>query len=448
MARYALYWNKVVRKTVLHEMTCGHYKKHVGKWEDTPNGGWYEDLSFEEVKEIQTHFRQKQPDWDHYSCEVCRPDIIIKTTEDNKGVERLIEEGGINLRQKVINFLKKNEGKTFRSPREEISRGKKPMQFTIVEFNEIKEKVKIRFESGTLLPLEFWRFDYALNYLQEDNFVPIGARISEDYPENSLEQILKEEEKRRYDRLAGTKTAPHIADLLTLAGVTELKSIKSETGRKVQGIKLNTSYEGKKQKRKSKYDAFWKTRMEDIKYLLTEANEKGKSLGLDVSDIQNWGERESWYGVVTVSKKRGIEKEKTVFVHIRSLARVIIHNHLLDPFKGRTFRIRISGDLQLVIEQTDTSPSDLVEFAPPTDTSIPNRLDIERRSFHCQMDEERHPATDSAYECEQCNRIVCANCFEYMVSTGLNVCPYCKGKLKKIQQILNFHLLYGTGTWD
>ncbi|MHA2033250.1 MAG: double zinc ribbon domain-containing protein, partial [Candidatus Kariarchaeaceae archaeon] len=57
----------------------------------------------------------------------------------------------------------------------------------------------------------------------------------------------------------------------------------------------------------------------------------------------------------------------------------------------------------------------------------------ERKTFFCQLDNEQHPSTDSAYQCDQCSRMVCANCYEDIGKTGVRVCPYCKGNLNKIQ---------------
>ncbi len=57
----------------------------------------------------------------------------------------------------------------------------------------------------------------------------------------------------------------------------------------------------------------------------------------------------------------------------------------------------------------------------------------ERKSFFCQLDNEKHPATDSAFQCEECNRTVCEDCYEDAASAGMNKCPYCKGDLSKIQ---------------
>jgi predicted amidophosphoribosyltransferase len=57
----------------------------------------------------------------------------------------------------------------------------------------------------------------------------------------------------------------------------------------------------------------------------------------------------------------------------------------------------------------------------------------ERESFFCQLDNEKHPSTDSAYECEQCSRKICGDCFSNVSKTGVTVCPYCKGELTRIQ---------------
>jgi predicted amidophosphoribosyltransferase len=57
----------------------------------------------------------------------------------------------------------------------------------------------------------------------------------------------------------------------------------------------------------------------------------------------------------------------------------------------------------------------------------------ERKSFFCQLDNEQHPSTDSAYQCDQCSRMVCDNCYEDIGKTGIRVCPYCKGNLSKVQ---------------
>ncbi len=57
----------------------------------------------------------------------------------------------------------------------------------------------------------------------------------------------------------------------------------------------------------------------------------------------------------------------------------------------------------------------------------------EREAFFCQLDNEKHPSTDSAYECDQCARKVCSDCYNKITQTGVTRCPYCKGELYKIQ---------------
>ena len=57
----------------------------------------------------------------------------------------------------------------------------------------------------------------------------------------------------------------------------------------------------------------------------------------------------------------------------------------------------------------------------------------EREAFFCQLDNEKHPSTDSAYECDQCSRKICGKCYESITQTGVTKCPYCKGELLQVQ---------------
>ncbi|WP_455463400.1 double zinc ribbon domain-containing protein, partial [Candidatus Hodarchaeum mangrovi] len=57
----------------------------------------------------------------------------------------------------------------------------------------------------------------------------------------------------------------------------------------------------------------------------------------------------------------------------------------------------------------------------------------ERKSFYCQLDGSKHPSTDSAYQCTQCSRMICKNCYDDLSRTEVSVCPYCKGSLHQIQ---------------
>ncbi|MFX0122468.1 MAG: hypothetical protein ACFFAE_02440 [Candidatus Hodarchaeota archaeon] len=52
--------------------------------------------------------------------------------------------------------------------------------------------------------------------------------------------------------------------------------------------------------------------------------------------------------------------------------------------------------------------------------------------FYCQVDKEQHPATDIAYQCQQCSRYVCENCFQDMQMAKMAACPMCGGLLTQI----------------
>ena len=141
----------------------------------------------------------------------------------------------MNSYDKILNFAKISQGLKLKSPRSQFD-GRRKIPFQIIDYDS--EKLKIKFESGTLLPLHSWRFETAMKNLNKETFIPIGARISEDYESLSLEGFLIEEYRKQTGNLTHTKTAPHIADILVLAGIAELGWAKSEMGRKVQGIRL------------------------------------------------------------------------------------------------------------------------------------------------------------------------------------------------------------------
>lgn len=140
----------------------------------------------------------------------------------------------------VLNFVKSNVGVEFESPRKHVfQRKNRPQNFTILEADDSKEHIKIKFkEKGTPLLLGYWRFKEAIESMSRENYIPIGGRINENYSKDSLEGVLKKGQKKRSKKSTATKTAPHIADLLVLGGIAELGFAKSSSGRKVQGIKL------------------------------------------------------------------------------------------------------------------------------------------------------------------------------------------------------------------
>lgn len=107
----------------------------------------------------------------------------------------------------------------------------------------------------------------------------------------------------------------------------------------------------------SKYDIYWWKKLEEIVQLLKEAYENGMSRKLDVSDIQNYGERRSWYGVVEVFKDR---LRKGEMAHAGSLGKVVRNNKLLDSYEGSGFRMVISTDLKLRVEQLNIEEKTIV----------------------------------------------------------------------------------------
>ncbi|MHA1940594.1 MAG: zinc-ribbon domain-containing protein [Candidatus Hodarchaeales archaeon] len=65
---------------------------------------------------------------------------------------------------------------------------------------------------------------------------------------------------------------------------------------------------------------------------------------------------------------------------------------------------------------------------------VPTIHKLEKRiSFFCQLDNEKHPAMDSAFQCETCARHVCDSCYRDMNMVGLVNCSYCGGNLIQIQ---------------
>jgi len=148
----------------------------------------------------------------------------------------------------VLKFINDNKMKWFKSPRTYFKRGREAQDFRIIECDQRKERIKMEFRSGTLLPIEFWRFKETISLLNNENYIPIGSRISENTLMHSVEGHLKLVAKKMYDRETDTKTAPHVVDILVLAGIAELGYAISESCQEVQGVKRksNKTPSGKK----------------------------------------------------------------------------------------------------------------------------------------------------------------------------------------------------------
>lgn len=138
----------------------------------------------------------------------------------------------------VFEYLTQNRGTWLESPRTPFTKGRKPQKFRILECDAEQERVTIQLESGMTVPLEFWRFVSAIDTLNSDDYTPIGSPGSDQYPKQTIESVLHSVAKEKDDRGAGRGTAPHVIDLLVLAGIAELGLTPSESGRKVQGARL------------------------------------------------------------------------------------------------------------------------------------------------------------------------------------------------------------------
>lgn len=144
------------------------------------------------------------------------------------------------MNRALLEWMRLNLNKTLESPRKTLFKERRNVQdFKIVEVNEGKEIVKIRFvESGTLLPLEFWRFNKTIEALSRGEWIRLGTRLYANEP-STLEWMLQEKAKKIYNRKTDTKTAPHICDILVLSEMAKYGYIKNpKTKRKNQAVKI------------------------------------------------------------------------------------------------------------------------------------------------------------------------------------------------------------------
>jgi hypothetical protein len=100
----------------------------------------------------------------------------------------------------------------------------------------------------------------------------------------------------------------------------------------------------------SQYDGYWQSKLEAIAQILRDAYENRISREIAVSDIGGYGNRENWYGVVTVHRNWTPRNE---LAHARSLGRIVLENRLLEPYEEETrFRLVISRNLRLRAERS------------------------------------------------------------------------------------------------
>jgi hypothetical protein len=140
--------------------------------------------------------------------------------------------------EQVLKWLKVNKGKVFASPRKEVFKE----QTRDFELSGIADdRVSVRFVGSKYpaLPLYFWMFDRTLKYIHENKgrTVRLGAKLVPPYESDTVEgQIWK---KPYPTGNTSYKAAPHVCDILVLAGLVKYFPVfNPETRRKVQGVKL------------------------------------------------------------------------------------------------------------------------------------------------------------------------------------------------------------------
>ena len=107
----------------------------------------------------------------------------------------------------------------------------------------------------------------------------------------------------------------------------------------------------------SKYDSYWKNRLEEIKELIEDALLNGYSKEIDVTDIINYGKRNIWGTHVNIPPGTAIITEELCYeAHGKSLGNVIICSGILKNVKETLVgRISVRGEkLSLHFETSKT----------------------------------------------------------------------------------------------
>ncbi|MCD6513525.1 MAG: hypothetical protein J7L07_01220 [Candidatus Odinarchaeota archaeon] len=110
----------------------------------------------------------------------------------------------------------------------------------------------------------------------------------------------------------------------------------------------------------SKYDKFWKRKLDDIKDLIREAVKEGRSREIDVGGLTDLGNRQDWYGSIIFDAHRILTKS-TPMAHVKSLVNVIRQSGILKGFEGYAFRAVVNSKLKChfeLIGSTDSESGD------------------------------------------------------------------------------------------
>lgn len=139
--------------------------------------------------------------------------------------------------RKVYEWVVRNIGSTFSSPRERAFR-RQTKDFQIVRVDEGKVSIKFKGSKYVALPLKFWMIERTIKHLEKNRgtFVPIGARIGPPYIPGSVEEAIWRDPLP--EKISKYKVAPHIVDILKLADEVELgAAYKPGSRRRLQGVR-------------------------------------------------------------------------------------------------------------------------------------------------------------------------------------------------------------------
>ena len=98
----------------------------------------------------------------------------------------------------------------------------------------------------------------------------------------------------------------------------------------------------------SKYDAYWLSKIEEIKQAVRRAVQEGRAI-LDISGIKSFGRRkpESWYGSTVICGNRIMKS--SVMAHVKSLQRILAENNVLSPYED-CFKFTVTRNLKLIVQ--------------------------------------------------------------------------------------------------
>jgi hypothetical protein len=148
------------------------------------------------------------------------------------------------MNSKLLNWIKMNSGRIFESPRSKNSR-RETKKFRIIKLDNENKIVHLEFmKSFTLLRLEFWRFEIALEVLERNKkqWVRLGGSYDSKDP-NTIEYAIQTKARKLHpNREKDLKSAPHVCDILVLSEIAEYgKAINPITDRENQAVRLKSN---------------------------------------------------------------------------------------------------------------------------------------------------------------------------------------------------------------